>query len=114
MVAERGQKRSRGNCDREGRGVERNRGDRDRSCVGNRDRVSCRDRDDAKKDEDSFECSVERLRATYPSRTVGNFYRAMVEMQKPYSKVMVRTTHAWQGDKRNAASDARSAFRVPG
>ena len=63
-----------------------------------------------KKDEDSFERSVERMRATYSSNTAGSFYSARVEMQKPGSTVTVQMTSAWQGDKCNVGS----AFRVLG
>ena len=113
IVQERGQKRSRGDCDRESRGVERNCGDQGGSGVGDRDHDRRRDCDDVKKDEDSFERSVERMRATYSSNTSGSFYSARVEMQKPGSTVMVQMSSAWQGDKCNVESD-RSAFRVPG
>ena len=81
-MQERGQKRSRGDCDRESRGVQRNRGDRGGNGVGDRDHDGCRDCDDVKKDQDSFERSVERLRATFPSSTAGSFYSARVEIQE--------------------------------
>ena len=38
----------------------RSRGNRDRSCLGDRDHDSRRDRNDAKKNEDNFKCSVEK------------------------------------------------------
>ena len=111
-MQERGQKRSRGDCDRESRGVERNRGDQGGSGVGDREHDRRRN-SDVKKDKDSFERSVERMKATYSSNTAGSFYSARVEMQKPGSTVMVQMTSAWQGD--NATwKITRSAFRVPG
>ena len=60
----------------------RSRGERDRSCPGDCELKSRRDSDDAKKNEDGFKCGVERPKAKCPSRINGNFYRAVVEVQK--------------------------------
>ena len=58
IVQERGQKRSRGDRDRESCGVERNCGDQGGNGVGDRDHDGSRDCDDVKRDKDSFERSV--------------------------------------------------------
>ena len=100
------QKRSRGNCDRKGRGAERNCGEWDRNCPEDRDHDSHLDNDEAKKNENNFKCSVERSRVTCPSRICGNFYRTLVEMQKPSSTTMVWMTCVWRKDKRKAEQDA--------
>ena len=84
----------------------RSRGNRDRSCLGDRDHGGRRNRDDAKKNEDNFKCSVEWQRVTDPLRTYGNSYRAVVEMQKPGCTTRVWMTCVWKGDKLSAERDA--------
>ena len=96
MVAERGN----------GPPWKRSRGERDRSCPGDCELKSRRDSDDATKNEDGFKCGVIGRKAKCPSRINGNFYRAVVEVQKPGSTTTVWMAGAWQENKCKAECDA--------